>query len=145
MNTSIATADSPDKAASFANTGLKVYIDVPSSDAGLCKKGDACEFLHEYNIRKMPECVSLRVSLMQAGSTTNIDIVRMSKSVCIDISIPRHGPACVLGMNADSVLLDQTVARDMPKGNGYVRAFSQDSVPWATSVLMLSMSHTTVY
>jgi hypothetical protein len=23
---------------------------------GLCKKGDACEFLHEYNIRKMPEC-----------------------------------------------------------------------------------------
>jgi len=24
---------------------------------GLCKKGDACEFLHEYNIRKMPECI----------------------------------------------------------------------------------------
>jgi cleavage and polyadenylation specificity factor subunit 4 len=23
---------------------------------GLCKKGDACEFLHEYNVRKMPEC-----------------------------------------------------------------------------------------
>ncbi|KAI9829299.1 MAG: RNA-binding component of cleavage and polyadenylation factor [Phylliscum demangeonii] len=23
---------------------------------GLCKKGDACEFLHEYNLRKMPEC-----------------------------------------------------------------------------------------
>ena len=23
---------------------------------GLCKKGEACEFLHEYNIRKMPEC-----------------------------------------------------------------------------------------
>jgi cleavage and polyadenylation specificity factor subunit 4 len=24
--------------------------------SGLCKKGDVCEFLHEYNIRKMPEC-----------------------------------------------------------------------------------------
>ena len=23
---------------------------------GLCKKGDACEFLHEYNLRLMPEC-----------------------------------------------------------------------------------------
>lgn len=23
---------------------------------GLCKKGDACEFLHEYDLRKMPEC-----------------------------------------------------------------------------------------
>ncbi|KAI5859542.1 hypothetical protein GGS23DRAFT_312515 [Durotheca rogersii] len=22
----------------------------------LCKKGDSCEFLHEYNLRKMPEC-----------------------------------------------------------------------------------------
>lgn len=24
---------------------------------GLCKKNDACEFLHEYNLRKMPECL----------------------------------------------------------------------------------------
>ncbi|KAJ6260729.1 hypothetical protein Dda_4958 [Drechslerella dactyloides] len=23
---------------------------------GLCKKGDACDFLHEYNLRRMPEC-----------------------------------------------------------------------------------------
>ena len=23
---------------------------------GLCKKGAACDFLHEYNLRKMPEC-----------------------------------------------------------------------------------------
>ncbi|KAH8840716.1 RNA-binding component of cleavage and polyadenylation factor [Pyricularia oryzae] len=23
---------------------------------GLCKKGDGCEFLHEYNLRRMPEC-----------------------------------------------------------------------------------------
>jgi len=23
---------------------------------GLCKKGDGCEFLHEYNLRKMPDC-----------------------------------------------------------------------------------------
>jgi len=23
---------------------------------GLCKKGDDCEFLHEYNLRRMPEC-----------------------------------------------------------------------------------------
>lgn len=23
---------------------------------GLCKKGQACEFMHEYNLRKMPEC-----------------------------------------------------------------------------------------
>lgn len=24
---------------------------------GLCKKNDQCEYLHEYNLRKMPECV----------------------------------------------------------------------------------------
>ncbi|EGG05915.1 uncharacterized protein MELLADRAFT_29924, partial [Melampsora larici-populina 98AG31] len=23
---------------------------------GLCKKGNSCEFLHEYNLRTMPEC-----------------------------------------------------------------------------------------
>ena len=23
---------------------------------GLCKKGDGCEFLHEYDMSKMPEC-----------------------------------------------------------------------------------------
>lgn len=23
---------------------------------GLCKKGDQCEFLHEYDMTKMPEC-----------------------------------------------------------------------------------------
>lgn len=23
---------------------------------GLCKKGESCEFLHEFNLRKMPEC-----------------------------------------------------------------------------------------
>jgi len=23
---------------------------------GLCKKGDDCEFLHEYDMAKMPEC-----------------------------------------------------------------------------------------
>jgi len=23
---------------------------------GLCKKGDQCEFLHEYDMSKMPEC-----------------------------------------------------------------------------------------
>ena len=23
---------------------------------GLCKKGDGCEFLHEYDMAKMPEC-----------------------------------------------------------------------------------------
>merc|ERR550534_17650 len=25
---------------------------------GLCKKGDGCEFLHEYDMSKMPECYS---------------------------------------------------------------------------------------
>jgi cleavage and polyadenylation specificity factor subunit 4 len=24
----------------------------------LCKKGEQCEFLHEYNVRRMPECVN---------------------------------------------------------------------------------------
>jgi len=24
---------------------------------GLCKKGETCEFLHEYNLRRMPECI----------------------------------------------------------------------------------------
>jgi cleavage and polyadenylation specificity factor subunit 4 len=26
---------------------------------GLCKRGDQCEFLHEYNLRRMPECTNL--------------------------------------------------------------------------------------
>jgi cleavage and polyadenylation specificity factor subunit 4 len=38
----------------------KHFTDIP----GLCKKGDACEFLHEYNIRKMPECKKSRASCL---------------------------------------------------------------------------------
>jgi len=35
---------------------------------GLCKKGTACEFLHEYNLRKMPECLFFtRYGFCQSG------------------------------------------------------------------------------
>ncbi|CUS14165.1 unnamed protein product, partial [Tuber aestivum] len=43
----------PDKHAvssSFNNLVCKHWL------RSLCKKGEACEFLHEYNLRKMPEC-----------------------------------------------------------------------------------------
>lgn len=43
----------PDKhpsTAAYSNLVCKHWL------RGLCKKGDHCEFLHEYNIRKMPEC-----------------------------------------------------------------------------------------
>lgn len=43
----------PDKhpsTAAYSNLVCKHWL------RGLCKKGEQCEFLHEYNIRKMPEC-----------------------------------------------------------------------------------------
>ena len=35
-----------------------IILDSPSQHwlRGLCKKGDQCEFLHEYDMSKMPEC-----------------------------------------------------------------------------------------
>ena len=35
-----------------------IFLDSPSQHwlRGLCKKGDQCEFLHEYDMSKMPEC-----------------------------------------------------------------------------------------
>lgn len=36
---------------------------------GLCKKGNGCEFLHEYNLREMPECIQYaRYGLCMNGS-----------------------------------------------------------------------------
>lgn len=40
---------------SFANSFI-IRIVCKHWLRGLCKKGEACEFLHEYNLRKMPEC-----------------------------------------------------------------------------------------
>jgi cleavage and polyadenylation specificity factor subunit 4 len=43
-------APSPPPSSAHARTVCKHWL------RGLCKKGSACEFLHEYNLRKMPEC-----------------------------------------------------------------------------------------
>jgi cleavage and polyadenylation specificity factor subunit 4 len=43
-------APSPPLSSAHARTVCKHWL------RGLCKKGSACEFLHEYNLRKMPEC-----------------------------------------------------------------------------------------
>lgn len=47
--------------------GTFLFLNV-SNVPGLCKKGEACEFLHEYNIRKMPECkLSLMIFVHSTG------------------------------------------------------------------------------
>ncbi|MES1902261.1 MAG: Cleavage and polyadenylation specificity factor subunit 4 [Paramarteilia canceri] len=58
---------------------------------GLCKKGDSCEFLHEYNMKCMPEC---------SCSNKDCDFVHIDPSVKIkdcpwyDRGFCRHGSAC---------------------------------------------------
>jgi hypothetical protein len=76
----------------------------------------------------------------QAGSITNIDIVRMWKNVCIGILIPRQELVCVLGMSEDFVRWERNVLSDMSKDGVYVRVFSLGFVPLGKSVLMLSIS-----
>lgn len=44
---------------------------------GLCKKGATCDFMHEYNLRKMPECWFFA----KYGFCSNGDEVRNSASV----------------------------------------------------------------
>jgi cleavage and polyadenylation specificity factor subunit 4 len=65
---------------------------------GLCKKGDLCEFLHEYDLRKMPECWFFS----KYGECSNpeclflhIDPESKSKE-CIwyNRGFCKHGPAC---------------------------------------------------
>ncbi|KAL7413420.1 hypothetical protein BDY24DRAFT_340768 [Mrakia frigida] len=52
---------------------------------GLCKKGDQCEFLHEYNLRKMPECYWLgKYGYCPGGDECLYYHPREKKRVCED-------------------------------------------------------------
>ncbi|XP_064323492.1 putative cleavage and polyadenylation specificity factor subunit 4-like protein [Phalacrocorax carbo] len=65
---------------------------------GLCKKGDECDFLHEYDVTKMPECYfyskfgecsNKDCPFLHIGATT-------STMACpwYDRGFCRHGPLC---------------------------------------------------
>ncbi|NWT41438.1 CPSF4 factor, partial [Chroicocephalus maculipennis] len=63
---------------------------------GLCKKGDRCDFLHEYDVTKMPECYFYS----KFGECSNKDCpflhINASATGCpwYDRGFCRHGPLC---------------------------------------------------
>ncbi|KAL5534256.1 hypothetical protein ACEPAG_718 [Sanghuangporus baumii] len=64
---------------------------------GLCKKGDACEFLHEYNLRRMPECWwYAKFGYCQAGDECLYAHPKERKTECPDYKrgFCRLGPYC---------------------------------------------------
>uniref|UniRef100_A0AC35UI80 Cleavage and polyadenylation specificity factor subunit 4 n=1 Tax=Rhabditophanes sp. KR3021 TaxID=114890 RepID=A0AC35UI80_9BILA len=65
---------------------------------GLCKKGDQCEFLHEYNLSKMPECFffsKYKACSNKECSFRHIDPESKIKDCpWYDRGFCRHGPYC---------------------------------------------------
>ncbi|KAI0307714.1 hypothetical protein B0F90DRAFT_1676485 [Multifurca ochricompacta] len=64
---------------------------------GLCKKGDACEFLHEYNLRRMPECWWFaKYGYCSAGDECLYAHPKERKVECPDYNrgFCKLGPAC---------------------------------------------------
>ncbi|KAH8825159.1 hypothetical protein DL96DRAFT_1612122 [Flagelloscypha sp. PMI_526] len=64
---------------------------------GLCKKGEACEFLHEYNLRKMPECWWFaKYGVCSAGDDCLYSHTKDRKARCPDYDrgFCRLGPNC---------------------------------------------------
>ncbi|KAG8903482.1 RNA-binding component of cleavage and polyadenylation factor [Tulasnella sp. 403] len=64
---------------------------------GLCKKGDACEFLHEYNLRRMPECYWFaRFGYCASGDECLYAHPRERKKECPDYKrgFCKLGPEC---------------------------------------------------
>lgn len=119
---------------------------------GLCKKGDACEFLHEYNLRRMPECWWFaKYNYCSAGDECLYAHPKERKVECPDY---KRG-FCKLGMflllsppcissSAPRILRDDTHLRScyarfrmqaplVPanmSGESHVNCTSQDSVLW---------------
>ena len=64
----------------------------------MCKKGDGCEFLHEYNMEKMPECYFFA----KFGSCSNKDcdfihidpLNKIKDCPWYDRGFCRHGSVC---------------------------------------------------
>ena len=65
---------------------------------GLCKKGDDCEFLHEYDMTKMPECYFYQkfgTCLNKECPFQHIDPTSKIKDCpWYDRGFCRHGPSC---------------------------------------------------
>lgn len=65
---------------------------------GLCKKGDDCEFLHEYDMSKMPECYFYQkfgTCLNKECPFQHIDpSAKIKDCPWYDRGFCRHGPAC---------------------------------------------------
>jgi cleavage and polyadenylation specificity factor subunit 4 len=65
---------------------------------GLCKKGDDCEFLHEYDMSKMPECYFY--SKFQQCGNKECEFLHLDPESKIkdcpwyDRGFCRHGPNC---------------------------------------------------
>ncbi|KAF9532021.1 hypothetical protein CPB83DRAFT_848202 [Crepidotus variabilis] len=64
---------------------------------GLCKKGEACEFLHEYNLRRMPECWwYAKYGYCSAGDECLYAHPKERKAECPDYTrgFCKLGPSC---------------------------------------------------
>ena len=65
---------------------------------GLCKKGDDCEFLHEYDMSKMPECYFYQkfgTCLNKECPFQHIDpAAKIKDCPWYDRGFCRHGPSC---------------------------------------------------
>lgn len=55
---------------------------------GLCKKGDQCEFLHEYDMTKMPECYFYSKFGPQLRPSTPVTVYRPRREAFNDRPVP---------------------------------------------------------
>lgn len=92
----------------------------------LCKKGDSCEFLHEYDMTKMPECYFYsRFNTCHKKECTFLHIDPESKiKDCpwYDRGFCRHGPGC-RHRHVRRVLCKNYLAGFCPDGSGNLCKF----------------------
>ncbi|KAG0715853.1 Cleavage and polyadenylation specificity factor subunit 4 [Chionoecetes opilio] len=88
---------------------------------GLCKKGDQCEFLHEYDMSKMPECYFYsRFNACHNKECPFLHInpdMKMKDCPWYDRGFCRHGPQC-RNRHVRRVLCMNYFAGFCPNGSG---------------------------
>jgi cleavage and polyadenylation specificity factor subunit 4 len=90
---------------------------------GLCKKGETCEFLHEYNLRRMPECsyYSRTLTCSNGDDCLYLHVDPDSKRPpCphYDRGFCPLGPHCSLKHNKRDKLCPYYLAGFCPEGKG---------------------------
>ncbi|MFH4974825.1 hypothetical protein AB6A40_001534 [Gnathostoma spinigerum] len=107
---------------------------------GLCKKGDQCEFLHEYDLSKMPECFFF--SKYMACSNRECPFRHIDPESKIkdcpwyDRGFCRHGPYCK-NRHRRRVLCPNYLAGFCPEGKGCKFAHPSFNIPPADPVTTL--------